>query len=55
MNCQSRVRCPGENCAVTYWRWSGREENAGLWGALNYEMANSLAQNPQGPRAENLE
>ena len=32
-----------------------REENAELWGFLHNELANSLAQNPQGSRADDLE
>ncbi|OQY87503.1 MAG: hypothetical protein B6D41_11635, partial [Chloroflexi bacterium UTCFX4] len=32
-----------------------REQNPNLWAALQNEIANALAQNPQGERAENLE
>lgn len=32
-----------------------RNRNPNLWATLNHEMANSLAQNPQGMRADNLE
>ena len=32
-----------------------REDNPALWGALQGELANALAQNPLGNRAENLE
>ncbi|GEM_PF-1643240 len=32
-----------------------REQNPPLWAALHVELANALAQNPQGSRAENLE
>ncbi|MFZ2421605.1 MAG: hypothetical protein WA029_10720, partial [Anaerolineae bacterium] len=32
-----------------------REQNAPLWAALQDELGNSLAQNPLGDRAENLE
>jgi tetratricopeptide (TPR) repeat protein len=32
-----------------------REDNPGLWGALQGELANALQQNPLGNRAENLE
>jgi tetratricopeptide (TPR) repeat protein len=32
-----------------------REDNPGLWAALQVELANALAQNPLGNRAENLE
>lgn len=32
-----------------------RADNAPVWGALQNDLANSLAQNPQGARADNLE
>src|SRR5262249_48548711 len=32
-----------------------RQQDSALWGSLQVELATCLAQNPQGPRAENLE
>src|SRR5262249_44807853 len=32
-----------------------RQQDSALWGFLQVVLADSLAQNPQGPRAENLE